>query len=65
MNCQNLIKDLTNAGKTQAWISEQTGICQPSISNILSGKQIQVMRAKGDALIAVHKRVMRQQRKAA
>lgn len=63
MNTQALIQDLILSGKTQGWISEQTGICQPSISNILSGKQKQVMRSKGDALLATHKRIMRQKQK--
>lgn len=36
---RKIVNDLSHNGHTQKWIADQLGISQPTVSNILAGKQ--------------------------
>lgn len=66
MNWTNLIQDLLDAGMTQAEIAEKCDTGQSHISCLYRGERKCPNYDLGEALVALHKRVMRRaNRKAA
>lgn len=59
MKWKTLIQDLLNAGMTQVAIADGIGLKQPSIVDILQEKTKSVRWETGDAIIKMHRRVMR------
>ena len=55
MDFPKIVKDLQAAGMRQREISEQTGISQPNICQIGSGKFKKIFWENGDALIRLHR----------
>lgn len=60
MNWKNLITDLVASGMTQVQIAEKAGCRQASISDLYTGKTSQPSYAIGAALVAMHKKAVRQ-----
>lgn len=66
MDWKKLISDLvTTGGMSQGEISKATGIAQPTISDLLRGKQGELRWRNGDSLIRLHRRKVASARRAA
>jgi hypothetical protein len=57
MNWTNLIQDLMDAGKSQAWIADECKTGQSHISMLYLGKRNQPNWGLGDRLIRLHAEV--------
>ncbi len=55
MDWKKIISDLMRAGLTQKAISEKSGLSQPAISDLHTGKQRTVTWEVGETLRALHK----------
>ena len=60
MDWKKITTDLAEAGCTQTDIATYLGISQASVSDIATGKTRRPSWEIGDALLRLHKRVMRQ-----
>lgn len=57
MDWKKLVSDLVEGGLSQGEISKETGIAQPTISDLLRGKQSELRWRNGDSLIRLHSRI--------
>lgn len=59
MEARDFISDLLASGLTQAGIAERTGIPQPTISKVVTGRVSDVLSANYRKLQALHSEIVR------
>jgi len=59
MNWTNLIKELQEIGVSQSAIARAVGLSQPSVNMLAAGKTKRVYYEEGVALLALHKKEMK------